>query len=623
MRFYYNTKYQYAQRTLYPLSAIEEDAEYVEIKYERVDAPDQITGGIVWDMTVNDFIPTYVYDTDNQESWFVTGVTEYSRWKCRLHLLKDVLAVYPDWTNSIGYYEAGKNDINVGKYPKMQYQYTPYPYTKLKISESGISGAQGTLLIFYSCPKYADTDYTDLIFDVPTVFLSQPVVLSMTGNQLVSLMLPAKQAQGSTIDFTIANVQDNPPITVSFPLAGLASPPNPTNQCYCIAIQTPPTALGDDILTGVQAAIAGVAKAYATDGVATILDIQHIPVDITSQLGSPIGTLLNTVSGDGSTLTPLGGPCYAVTKQASTTILDISSALPAGVNINKHTTRFKLTTPSRQTSYEFNPFNFNNINTWYVTVLPRLNASVLFASIHSGGLADYYQSDGSQMQIQERFSLPTLTNGYNEFINQNLAFNSNFQRELQGMDFDRQWQIAQENMAQRFDKAKASQFQGEVYKNYTGGLPIIGNVAGAIGTLTPGAAKDTYLQAAQLDRDMAKAVYEETRARVIDQHNNTINAMKSARQIPSNVTQAGAIVGSASSYNRSFVVEYFDAPQEEIDNINQTVFILGDVVDRYITANEITEFTQSTLIRGTIPQESFNYNIFQEINRRLGMGVYV
>ena len=63
LKFYYDTKYKYTNRTIIDLTG---DSNYKEVSYLNIDTPDTINGHIVYTFGKNETaLPTYIYDTEN------------------------------------------------------------------------------------------------------------------------------------------------------------------------------------------------------------------------------------------------------------------------------------------------------------------------------------------------------------------------------------------------------------------------------------------------------------------------------------------------------------------------------------------------------------------------------
>ena len=120
LKFYYDPKYKYTNRTIIDVSG---DTHYVEKNYVNIDSPDTINGHIIYKLSANEKIPTYIVQ-DNLKKWFVSGITQLRSGKLQLSLLRDIISENPrSWRTEDAYISAGlATDFN--KYKRWDLPYT-------------------------------------------------------------------------------------------------------------------------------------------------------------------------------------------------------------------------------------------------------------------------------------------------------------------------------------------------------------------------------------------------------------------------------------------------------------------------------------------------------------------
>ena len=142
LRFYYNPAYKYTNRTIIDISS---DTNYIEKKYENIDSPDTINGHIIYQLEAAERIPTYVYDTESDHRWFVSGITQLRTGKYQISLLRDIISEDPNtWKNERAYISAGVAN-NYNKYKRWD---LPYTNTKINQQRLPING-KPSFFVFY------------------------------------------------------------------------------------------------------------------------------------------------------------------------------------------------------------------------------------------------------------------------------------------------------------------------------------------------------------------------------------------------------------------------------------------------------------------------------------------
>lgn len=149
LRFFYNPRYKYTNRTLIDVS---NDTSYRDIDYVNIDSPDTINGHIIYRLEAGENIPTYVVDQSSGRRYFVSGITPLSaNQKFQISLLRDVLSEGDDWKNEKAYIEAG-NATDYNKYKRWN---LPFTNTKVKEERLNFSG-DSSFFVFYANQQNVD-----------------------------------------------------------------------------------------------------------------------------------------------------------------------------------------------------------------------------------------------------------------------------------------------------------------------------------------------------------------------------------------------------------------------------------------------------------------------------------
>lgn len=164
LRFYYNPKYKYTNRTIIDLTG---DTNYKDIDYENVDSPDTINGHIIYTLSTGESIPTYVYDTVKGWKWFVSGITQLRTDKYQISMLRDILSEGNDWKTEQAYIAAG-TATDYCKYKKWN-----LPFTNTKVGEQRLEiNGKSSFFVYYVNEQHISSDVlseSDLKVECTTV----------------------------------------------------------------------------------------------------------------------------------------------------------------------------------------------------------------------------------------------------------------------------------------------------------------------------------------------------------------------------------------------------------------------------------------------------------------------
>lgn len=153
LRFFYDTRYKYTNRTLIDVS---NDTSYRDIDYLNIDSPDTINGHIIYRLEAGEKVPTYVVDLSKGTRYFVSGITPLSaNRKYQISLLRDIMSESKNWATEDAYIEAGiATDFN-------KYKRWNLPFTNTKVQEKRLNfGGKSSFFVFYANEQNVDSGGT-------------------------------------------------------------------------------------------------------------------------------------------------------------------------------------------------------------------------------------------------------------------------------------------------------------------------------------------------------------------------------------------------------------------------------------------------------------------------------
>lgn len=142
LRFYYDPKYKYSNRTLIDVSS---DAYYRDIDYENIDSADTINGHIIYSLETGEKVPTYIIDLNSERRYYVTGITQLRTDKFQISVIRDVISESLDWSKERAYISAG----TATDYCKYKIWGLPFTNTKVKEERLNING-KSSFFVFYT-----------------------------------------------------------------------------------------------------------------------------------------------------------------------------------------------------------------------------------------------------------------------------------------------------------------------------------------------------------------------------------------------------------------------------------------------------------------------------------------
>lgn len=279
-------------------------------------------------------------------------------------------------------------------------------------------------------------------------------------------------------------------------------------------------------------------------------------------------------------------------------------------DINKETDTIKIVSPSRASQYLFRPYDNDGNMEFTTKITLKPYTSSIYVRPSTKGLLQRDWDDKDCLIIQEDFSLTNVSSQWTNYIYQNRTYLNAFERQLQGREYERSWERRVEQERAKSDEWNARNISAQKAQTYTGNIPIISGIAGAIGTAW---ADDKYMAAAALDREYNEALYQEGISLSRDLFSYQLENIKSQPLIPSKVTTIDC------KFLDGVYLEFYSTNQTELNAIAGFYANNGNRIDDYGTFYDYW----GPFVRGRIII-SLNYTQpeIDELNRRLGMGIY-
>lgn len=278
--------------------------------------------------------------------------------------------------------------------------------------------------------------------------------------------------------------------------------------------------------------------------------------------------------------------------------------------MNKECDTIKIVSPSRASQYLFRPYNNDGIMEFKTKITLRPYNTIIYVRPSTKGLLMYDYDDKDCLIISEDFSLTAVTSEWTNYIYNNRNYNDVFERQIQGREFERTWERKIEEAQKKSDEWTSRNISAQKASAYTGNLPIISSVAGAIGTAFQ---DQTYLQMAQIDRQYNEATYQEGIQLSRDLFEMQLENIQSQPIVPSKISTLDA------KLLPGVYLEYYSSNPSELQAINDFYKFNGNRIDAYGTFSQYLGW----FVRGKIIISQFyTQPELDELNRRLGMGIF-
>jgi hypothetical protein len=182
---------------------------------------------------------------------------------------------------------------------------------------------------------------------------------------------------------------------------------------------------------------------------------------------------------------------------------------------------------------------------------------------------------------------------------------------VQTKEYERGWERKIEQAQAKSDIFNAANISAQRAKTFSGNIPIISDIAGAIhGTTKPDM---NYMQAAQLDREYNEAMHQKSLEISRTTFEYQLDNVKSQPLIPNTITAIDVKMLDG------IYLEFYSTNATEIESIRNYYDNNGNRIDNYGTfAKYWGNFVRGKIIR------SINYTQpeVDELNLRLQSGIY-
>lgn len=325
-----------------------------------------------------------------------------------------------------------------------------------------------------------------------------------------------------------------------------------------------------------------------------IIDIQYLPFSVASSTNSNIK--VNNTSMKAQFLNV--DDFYYTTN------------LTALTGINKETDTIKIVSPSRASQFLFKPYNNDGRLNFTTKITIKPYTSVIYIRPSTQGLLINDWDDKDCLVISEDMSLTQLSSDWANYVYSNRNYQNAFNRTIQGREFERTWERKVEEANMASEEWNARNISAQKARTYTGNLPIISDIAGAIGT----AWKDSdYMAAVQMDLQYNEAMHTESISLARDQFNYQIDNIKSQPTIPSKITVID------SKLLDGIYLEYYSTNDTELSAIANFYKYNGNRIDDYGTFNDYWCW----FVRGKIiKSQYYTQPEINELNIRLNTGIF-
>lgn len=463
---------------------------------------------------------------------------------------------------------------------KIIYDNDTQKFYKIKESSSGVSAA-GALSSTYSnmlisalnnvnWPNKTSLSATPYIYAEPCVY---------------------SNTTGTKYNFTIEEVD----ISLGFDFTFIKQNRKlPKSAVRCVNIVSDSDFTDDDIAQCLMLAQANALNLGEDLTTGRILDIQYLPFKIATSKTSNLQ--INSTN--------------LTAKFLNDDSFDFFTNLTDLTSINKETDTIKIVSPSRASQFLFRPYDNNGNMEFTTKITLKPYTSTIYIRPSTQGLLMNDWDDKDCLVIEEDFSLTQVNSEWANYIYNNRNYQNAFNRQIQGRELERSWERRVEEAQMRADEWTARNISAQKAQTYTGNIPIISGIAGAIGT----AWKDEgYMQAAATDRAYNEALYQESISIAKDNFQYQIENIQSQPLIPSKVTTLDI------KFLDGVYLEFYSTNPTEKLAIENFYKYNGNRIDCYSTfASYYGWFVRGKIIKSN----NYTQPEIDEVNRRLGMGIF-
>ena len=325
-----------------------------------------------------------------------------------------------------------------------------------------------------------------------------------------------------------------------------------------------------------------------------ILDIQYLPFTVATETNNNI--LINN--------TPMTAQFLELDDfQYDINLTDLT-------NINKETDTIKIVSPSRASQYLFKPYDNDGNMEFAAKITIKPYTSTIYVRPSTKGLLMQDWDDKDCLIIQEDMSLTNVTSEWTNYVYNNRNYLNSFERQIQGREYERGWERRVEEANMAADDWTARNISAQKAQTYTGSIPLVSDIAAAIGTAW---ADDAYMKAAQIDREYNEAMYREGVSLSRDLFEYQLENIKSQPLIPSRITTIDC------KFLDGIYLEFYSTNPTELAAIAKYYEYNGNRIDDYGSfADYWGNFVRGKLIKAV----NYTQPEVNELNRRLEMGIF-
>lgn len=372
----------------------------------------------------------------------------------------------------------------------------------------------------------------------------------------------------------------------------------PKSAVRCVNIVDSNGITNDDIK---QALMVAMVNQTNDEDTGRIIDVQYLPFSLATESTNDIKFVTEN------------GEMYPNAKFVSEDEFSYINKLTNKLNLNdidKECQTIKIVSPSRASQFLFRPFNNDGNMTFSTKINLQPYSSRIYIRPDTQGLLLYNWDDKDCFTMEEDCSLTKLDNNWQNYIYQNRNYNAQFDREIQGREFERGWERRVEQAQAKSDDWTARNISSQKAKTYTGNIPIVSDIAGAIGT----AWKDSaYMEMAQLDREYNEALYKQSIDLSRDMFTMQLENIQSQPTIPTKISTLD------NKLLDGIYLEEYNTNLTERITIEQFYEFNGSRIDDFGTFNEYW----GNFVKGKIIiSNNYNQPEINEVNRRLEAGIF-
>lgn len=401
--------------------------------------------------------------------------------------------------------------------------------------------------------------------------------------------------------------------------------PCPVNRSASVTVTK-----GSEVYTYTQDFSMSLAMSIIYDGQTNVYDIQLLPYNPVTGLNRKSDGNLSCGSGMSEldfTYVKSGDKNVAVIfncrQSKFSKIISTTNRLPDSVvfpesnpielKVKNECSFLRICSPNGSNSFEFSPMMNRGLTSFkidctYKPFTPYIRVEPTFSGLYGKSF-----SDTRGLIVQGDFSLPVLTNEWQQYEISNKNYSNVFQRENQNLAVQHKYQMIDQGIGMAVSAFGAGAQAGGIAGAGFGGV-----AGAAIGGITSAAS----LGAGVADLAISQKLYEENMAYRQDMFNYNLGNIQAR---PSGLARTSAFTNN----NKIFpFVELYDSTEEEKEALRNkikyngmTVGVIG-TLDNYIyntqVADEKTHYVKGQLIVTDIDDD---YHSYQAINNELNMGI--